>query len=138
MILIGSSVVEGNLNKDLYTLLIKLASQCGFINYDRKWNGFNILHKEVGNIGAFELGYKFNSTKNGNFKPKVVYLLNCDDFDSKDIPEDAFVIYQGTHGDKGAERANLILPGASYLEKTATYVSTEGRVSSTRVVINFV
>jgi NADH dehydrogenase (ubiquinone) Fe-S protein 1 len=60
-------------------------------------------------------------------------LLGCDDFSNDDIPEDSFVIYQGTHGDFGANRANLILPGATYLEKSATYVSTEGRVNTTRV-----
>jgi NADH dehydrogenase (ubiquinone) Fe-S protein 1 len=64
----------------------------------------------------------------------VVYLLNCDNFRDDDIPKDAFVIYQGSHGDKGAERADVILPGATYLEKNATYVSTDGRVDRSLVV----
>jgi NADH dehydrogenase/NADH:ubiquinone oxidoreductase subunit G len=51
-----------------------------------------------------------------------------------DIPDDAFVIFQGTHGDKGAARADIVLPGASFLEKSGTYVSTEGRVNVTRIV----
>jgi NADH dehydrogenase (ubiquinone) Fe-S protein 1 len=77
---------------------------------------------------------KLYDANRSNKKPKVVFLLGCDDFNENDIPSDAFVIYQGTHGDKGANRANIILPGATYLEKSATYVSTEGRVNNTRVV----
>ena len=134
MIIFGSSVFQRSDGLDLYKLATRLSEQ--FINKDSKWNGFNILHKEVGNIGALELGIKlYNENRNSN-SPKLVYLLNCDDFHTKDIPEDAFVIYQGTHGDKGAERANLILPGATYVEKSGTYVSTEGRVDITRQVKN--
>lgn len=58
--------------------------------------------------------------------PKVVYLLGADDTDVE-IPADAFVIYQGSHGDKGANRANVILPGTCYTEKSGTFVNMEGR-----------
>jgi NADH dehydrogenase (ubiquinone) Fe-S protein 1 len=81
-----------------------------------------------------EIGVNLYNANRGNTSPKVIYLLGCDDFDEADIPEDAFVIYQGTHGDKGATRADVVLPGATYLEKSGTYVSTEGRVNTTRVV----
>eukprot|EP00889_Picochlorum_renovo_P007573 jgi/Picre1/34603/NNA_002071.t1 len=64
--------------------------------------------------------------------PKVVYLLGSDDFDEKDVPADAFVIYQGHHGDRGASRADIVLPGAAYTEKYATYVNTEGRAQTTK------
>ena len=60
-------------------------------------------------------------------KAKVVYLLGADNFRAEEIPEDAFVIYQGHTGDEGAYYADLILPGASYIEKNCTYVNTEGR-----------
>jgi NADH dehydrogenase (ubiquinone) Fe-S protein 1 len=60
-------------------------------------------------------------------KAKVVYLLGADNFRKEDIPEDAFVIYQGHSGDEGAYYADLILPSSSYLEKTATFVNTDGR-----------
>lgn len=90
--------------------------------------------KDVGNIGALEIGIPLHN-KNGTKSPKVVYLLGCDDFDDSDIPSDAFVIYQGTHGDKGASRANIVLPGATSYEKSGTYISTEGRVNTTRTVI---
>src|SRR5262249_3963473 len=57
----------------------------------------------------------------------AVYLLAADEIDTKRLGK-AFVIYQGHHGDAGAHRADVILPGAAYTEKPGTYVSTEGRV----------
>ncbi len=131
MILIGSSVFERSDGADLYKLCLRLSEK--FIKPSSQWNGFNILHKDVGNIGALELGIKLYDKNRSTKSPKVVYLLNCDDYNAADIPKDAFVIYQGTHGDKSAERADLILPGATYIEKSATYVSTAGKVDTTRV-----
>lgn len=58
---------------------------------------------------------------------KVVYLLGEDNFRHEEIPEDAFVIYQGHTGDEGALYADLILPTSSYLEKSTTYVNVDGR-----------
>ncbi len=58
----------------------------------------------------------------------VLFLLGADEIE---VPAGAFVVYQGTHGDKGAHRADVILPGAAYTEKSATFVNTEGRVQMT-------
>lgn len=62
-----------------------------------------------------------------NKKPKVVFLLGSDNFRHEEIPEDAFVIYLGHTGDEGAYYADLILPGSSYIEKSALFVNTDGR-----------
>ena len=59
-----------------------------------------------------------------------VYLLGADEIDLSRLGS-AFVVYQGSHGDAGAERADVILPGAAYTEKSATYVNTEGRAQQT-------
>jgi NADH dehydrogenase (ubiquinone) Fe-S protein 1 len=128
MMIVGSSVFERTDGEDLYKLCLRLSSK--FINKEKKWNGFNILHRDVANIGALDIGIKLHTKSVKN--PKLVYLLNCDDYIPSDIPEDAFVIYQGTHGDRGAERANIILPGSTYVEKQGTYVSTDGRVDCVR------
>lgn len=80
-----------------------------------------------------EIGIPLYNPIVNNSSPKLLYILGCDDYLPEEIPQDAKVIYQGTHGDQGANRADLILPGATYLEKSATYVSTEGRVNVTRV-----
>jgi NADH-quinone oxidoreductase subunit G len=61
----------------------------------------------------------------------AVYLLGVDEIDMAELG-DAFVVYQGTHGDAGAHRADVVLPGAAYTEKSATFVNTEGRVQMTR------
>lgn len=62
---------------------------------------------------------------------EVLYLLGADEIDLSDLGQ-AFVIYQGHHGERGARRADVILPGAAYTEKDSTYVNTEGRVQLTR------
>ena len=67
---------------------------------------------------------------------KFVFILGCDNnINVSDIPKDAFVVYLGSHGDDGVYFADVILPGAAYTEKTATYVSTEGRVQLTHLVV---
>ena len=73
-----------------------------------------------------------------DMKPEVVFLLGADGgaISRSDLPEGAFVIYQGHHGDKGAEMADVILPGAAYTEKQATYVNTEGRAQQTLPALN--
>jgi NADH-quinone oxidoreductase subunit G len=58
----------------------------------------------------------------------VLWLLGADEFDTSRIGANTFVVYQGHHGDRGAARADVILPGAAYTEKPGTYMNTEGRV----------
>ena len=65
---------------------------------------------------------------------EVVFLLGADEIDTGPLG-DAFVIYQGHHGDRGATRADVILPGAAYTEKNATYVNTEGRPQRARLAV---
>ncbi|MEO9525974.1 MAG: molybdopterin-dependent oxidoreductase, partial [Roseibium sp.] len=95
------------------------------------WNGFNILHTEAAQVGALDLGFvpgdggKDTAAMLAPGALDVLFLLGVDEVEA---PEGAFVIYQGTHGDRGAHRADVILPGAAYTEKSAIYVNTEGRV----------
>lgn len=62
-------------------------------------------------------------------------MLNADEIDGKDIPEDAFVVYQGHHGDVGAQFADVCLPGSAYTEKSTTWVNTEGRSQLGRTAV---
>lgn len=133
MLLVGSSVFEGENGKEMYKAVLRLTKQGGFIKEDSFWNGFNILHKNVGTINALELG--ISPTDTIKTKGKIVFLLGYDNFEKEDIDQDAFVVYIGTHGDKGSERADVILPAASFYEKSGTYVSTEGRVDTTRLSV---
>jgi NADH-quinone oxidoreductase subunit G len=104
------------------------------------WNGFNILHHAAARVGALDVGFVpapggkhiaeiFEGCAKGDIQ--LVYLLGADEFDMALLGK-AFVIYQGHHGDDGAHRADVVLPGAAYTEKEATYVNMEGRAQRAR------
>ncbi|MBV8121714.1 MAG: molybdopterin-dependent oxidoreductase, partial [Alphaproteobacteria bacterium] len=100
------------------------------------WNGFNVLHRGAARVGGLDLGFVpgpgghdvagiVEGCRSGRIE--VLYLLGADEIDAEDLGS-AFVVYQGHHGDRGASRADVILPGAAYTEKDGSYVNTEGRV----------
>jgi NADH-quinone oxidoreductase subunit G len=96
------------------------------------WHGFNVLHRFGGQVGALELGFVpgpggVGATPILDNAVDVIWLLGADSFNPARIYPSAFVIYQGHHGDRAAAHAHVILPGAAYTEKDATYVNTEGR-----------
>jgi NADH-quinone oxidoreductase subunit G len=104
------------------------------------WNGFNVLHLAAARVGGLDLGFvpgqggrDVAGILAGAEKGEIdlVYLLGADEIDTARLGS-AFVIYQGHHGDRGAARADIVLPGAAYTEKDATYVNTEGRVQLAR------
>ncbi len=108
----------------------------GIADGEEGWNGFNVLHTAAARVGGLDLGFVpgpggrdtaaiLDGAGAGDLD--VVYLLGADEFDTSRLGS-AFVIYQGHTGDAGARRADVILPGAAYTEKAATYVNTEGRV----------
>jgi NADH-quinone oxidoreductase subunit G len=109
----------------------KLAAETGALLPD--WHGFNVLHTAAARVGALDLGFLPGSggkAMEGMLAGGVdlLWLLGADEFDMGAIPPGCFVVYQGHHGDRGASRADVILPGAAYTEKSGTYVNTEGRV----------
>jgi NADH-quinone oxidoreductase subunit G len=95
------------------------------------WNGFSVLHHVASRVGALDLGFVPGDGGLGARQMAasgaldILFLLGADEID---VAPGAFVIYIGTHGDRGASRADVVLPGAAYPEKSATYVNTEGRV----------
>jgi NADH-quinone oxidoreductase subunit G len=99
------------------------------------WNGFNVLHTAAARVGALDLN--FLPRKGGrdwagilrgceDRSIDVVYNLGADEFDASRL-KNAFVIYQGHHGDEGARHADVIFPGAAYTEQNGIYANTEGR-----------
>jgi len=98
------------------------------------WNGINILHTAASNAAALDIGFVQGVSK-PVAQPKFVYLLNADDYDDARIPADAFVVYQGHHGDKGANRADVVLPASAFTEDSMTFVNTEGRVQRTNAAL---
>jgi NADH-quinone oxidoreductase subunit G len=104
------------------------------------WIGFNVLHRAAARAGGIELGFVpgpggrdtaaiLAGAQSGDIV--LVYLLGADEIDMAKLGA-AFVVYQGHHGDAGAHRADVILPGCAYTEKDATYVNTEGRAQRGR------
>jgi NADH-quinone oxidoreductase subunit G len=106
---------------------------------DEGWNGLAVLHAAASRVGGLDLG--FVPGENGHDvigmvaaaaadEIDVMFLLGADEIKLNALGE-TFVVYIGTHGDAGAHRADVILPGAAYTEKSAIYVNTEGRVQMT-------
>jgi NADH-quinone oxidoreductase subunit G len=100
------------------------------------WNGYNVLHTAASRVGALDLGFvpgsdgrDTNAILDGTSKGDIefVFLLGVDEIDMARLAG-AFVVYQGTHGDAGAHRADVVFPGAAYTEKSGLYVNGEGRV----------
>ena len=129
MLIIGQGALNRADGEAVLGTLAKIAADSGVVKDG--WNGFNILHTEASSVGALDIGFvpgeggldTAHMTKAGALD--VLFLLGVDEIE---VPEGAFVIYQGTHGDKGAHRADIILPGAAFSEKSGLYVNTEGRV----------
>lgn len=137
MIIIGQGALLRPDGAEIIKLARYIADNFGLIKDG--WNGFNILHNAAARVGGLDIG--FVPQKNGKdvnaiieatrkSEIEVLYLLGADEIDT-DALGNAFVIYQGHHGDKGAHRADVILPGSAYTEKNATYVNTEGVVQHT-------
>ncbi|MCC7259709.1 MAG: NADH-quinone oxidoreductase subunit G [Alphaproteobacteria bacterium] len=141
MIIIGQGALKREDGAQLLALVRQLAEKYGVVKDG--WNGFNVLHTAAARVGGLDLGFvpgeKGRDVRNIlrgtlDIEIEVVYLLGADEIDMSRLGR-AFVIYQGHHGDKGAHRADVILPGAAYTEKDATYVNTEGRVQQTQMAI---
>ena len=112
----------------------RIAESCGLVQPD--WNGFNVLHGAAARVAGLDLDFVPAAGGQdvagilagaGAGAIRFVYLLGADEIDMAALGS-AFVVYQGSHGDAGAHRADVILPGAAYTEKDATWVNTEGRV----------
>lgn len=134
MMIIGQGSLKRKDGPALLNLAHQIAEKYNLV-YDQ-WNGFNVLQTTASRVGGLDLGFLpgpegYNVMKMiqaaSRKELEVVYLLGADEIEMTSF-RSAFIIYQGHHGDKGASAADVILPGAAYTEKSATYVNTEGRV----------
>lgn len=132
MIIVGSGVTDHPDAKAFYEQIGTFVDKHATNFLTPEHNGFNILQRAASRAGAFEVGFVVPSPEVAETKPKFVWLLGADEINEADIPKDAFVVYQGHHGDRGAQIADIVLPGAAYTEKAGTYVNTEGRAQITR------
>lgn len=130
MIIVGQGALSRPDGAAVLALAAKLAVEVGAVRED--WNGFNVLHTSAAQVGALDLGFVpgegglDTATMLGGALD-VLFLVGADEYPLEGLGS-TFVVYVGSHGDRGAHRADLILPGATYTEKSGTYVNTEGRV----------
>jgi len=119
----------------VYNALSKLVEQEKSRLVTPEWNGFSVLQRVASRAAAYDIGFT-PSRAASQTKTKFIYLLNADEVDPKSIPSDAFVVYQGHHGDLGAQLADVCLPGSAYTEKGTTWVNTEGRAQLGRAAVS--
>jgi len=142
MLILGPGAIARADGAAILKLAAKVAADTGMIGpagspAQGGWNGFNVLHTVASRVAALDLGFvkgrDMASILDGASKGEIdfIYLLGADEFDMAKLGN-AFVVYQGTHGDAGAHRADVILPGAAYTEKSGLYVNFEGRVQFAR------
>jgi NADH-quinone oxidoreductase subunit G len=133
MIIVGQGAIARPDGAAVLALVAKAAAAMGVVKED--WNGFNVLHTAAGRVGALDVcalpGEGGLTTNNmisaaGDGELDVLFLAGADEINMTALGK-AFVVYMGSHGDAGASRADVILPGAAYTEKSGTYVNTEGR-----------
>lgn len=136
MIIVGSSAVEHADAKSIFEQVGTFVEKNKSKFQTPEWNGYNVLQRAASRTGAYDVGFTVSNPQTANTTPKFVWLLGADEVAASEIPKDAFVVYQGHHGDRGAQLADIVLPAAAYTEKNATYVNTEGRVQVTRAAVS--
>lgn len=135
LVIVGSALSEHPDAAGVYGALAKLVEKEKARLVTPEWNGFSVLQRVASRAAAYDIGFTPSRAASGT-KPKFVYLLNADEVDPKSIPTDAFVVYQGHHGDLGAQLADVCLPGSAYTEKGTTWVNTEGRAQLGRAAVS--
>lgn len=143
MMIVGYSMLERSDSDVILHLCSEIVKKYGFSQ--DAWNGFNVMHRDASRVAALELGfvpgknglgYKTMFDDSHNNDLKILYLLGADDdIDVSKLNGQQIVVYQGHHGDSAANFADVILPGAAYTEKNATYINLEGRVQKTRQAV---
>ena len=142
MLVLGMAALARPDGAQILATARSIADSCGMIQRALDdtviWNGFNVLHGAASRVAGLDIGFvpgAGGADVTGILAGatagaiKLVYLLGADEIDMATLGS-AFVVYQGHHGDAGAHRADVILPGAAYTEKDGLYVNTEGRVQA--------
>ena len=129
LILLGQSAIAREDGARVASLAARVAVEFGAVS--EIWNGFSMLHHAAARVGALDVGFTPGAGGQAAWQMAgagaldVLFLLGADEIE---VAPGAFAVYIGTHGDRGAHRADVILPGAAYPEKSGLYVNTEGRV----------
>jgi NADH-quinone oxidoreductase subunit G len=129
LVIVGAGALARPDGAAVLSAAAKLA--CAGERIEPGWSGLSVLHAAASRVGALDIGFAPEegaldaAAMAGAGALDVLFLLGADEID---VAPGAFVVYLGTHGDRGAHRADVILPGAAYTEKSGLFVNTEGRV----------
>jgi NADH-quinone oxidoreductase subunit G len=127
IVLVGAAAASRHDGAAVLATAAKLAQDLGAVKAG--WNGFAVLHDTASRVGALDIGFAGGGLSTAQMTTfgtlDILFLLGADEIK---VPDGTFVVYIGTHGDRGAHRADVILPGATYTEKSGLYVNSEGRV----------
>ena len=141
MLILGMGALARPDGAAVLNLAADLAEELGLVTAE--WNGFNVLHTAAARVGGLDLGLVpgeggrdvagiLAGVEAGEIG--TVFLIGADEIDTSRLAK-AFVVYQGHHGDRGAAAADVILPGAAYTEKNASWVNTEGRLQRGKLAV---
>lgn len=136
IIIIGEDAISNDDGELINTYCKKIAEKFSLIRDD--WNGFNFLSKTTGLLNGLELDFVGSSNvddileKCQSQEIKAIILHSVDDYIDFKKLKNTFVIYIGSHGDNGADIADIILPATAYSEKNALYANLEGRIQATK------
>lgn len=128
VIILGAGLFDRKDMDAIFSTVETIAEYSKAIRPD--WNGYNVLLLSAAQAAALDLGLVPES-ENSIESAKFVYLMGADDVNLEKVPADAFVVYQGHHGDRSVYRANVILPASAFSEKEGTYENTEGCTQQT-------
>ena len=128
VVILGESLLKTNSSKYLFDQIKIFLKENDKINDD--WNAFNVLSSDASTVGNLDLGL-ISEQKNllkelYDNKFDIIYLAGQDNLNF--VKKDEFIIYQGSHGDKGAEMADIILPGSAYTEQDGYFTNLEGKI----------
>ncbi len=138
MVIVGPAGYAGE-NGAAVLALARTIADAARVGADEGWVAFNVLHTAASRVAGLDLGLvpasgglsvsgMCSAAANGTLD--VLYLLGADELPMQNLGA-TFVVYQGSHGDAGANRADVVLPGSAYTEKSVTYANTEGRTQMT-------
>jgi len=128
VIILGESFLKHNSSKYLFNIIKEFLNKNGKLNND--WNALNILSSDASTVGSIDIGL-INENKNlledlKNNKFEIIFLVGQDNLEF--TKKNEFIIYQGSHGDKGAEIADIVLPGSAYTEQDGYFTNLEGKI----------
>ncbi len=128
LIILGESFLRLKSAEYLFNSLKEFLSENN--KFTKDWNSLNLLSVDASTVGNLDLDVIDNSNTilddlNKN-KFEIIFLVGQDNLNFK--KKDEFIIYQGSHGDRGAEIADLILPGAAFTEQSGHFTNLEGKI----------